>query len=164
MTSPKLCFDFLAQILPLEGGTINHCLPLPDKVGEAFRRLEVRRVIATLNGRAYRRAIMNRKDGSRMLVLGLPILRDIGAIAGDIVSVRIEPDPDPEFVEICEEFAEVLEQDDAASERFHGMTRGMQRSLALYVNTAKRPETRIKRALELAKKLRTKALHGDRKI
>ncbi|MCZ7557819.1 MAG: YdeI/OmpD-associated family protein [Bacteroidia bacterium] len=158
---PSLEFVFQASILPLEGGTINHCLPLPDHVGEAYRAAGVRRVIATLNGHACRRAIMNRADGSRMLVLGLPLLKDIGAVSGDTVSVYIEPDPDPDFVEICEEFVEVLEQDDAAAARFYSMTRGMQRSLALYVNTAKRSETRIKRALELALKLRSNTLHGD---
>ncbi len=155
-------FDFPAPVLPLEGGTINHCLPLPVEVGEAYRTAGVRRVIATLNGNAFRRAIMNRSDGSRMLVLGLQLLKDIGAVTGDVISVRIEPDPDPDFVEMCEEFEEVLEQDDAAAARFYSMTRGMQRSLALYVNTAKRSETRIRRSLELAMKLRTNTLYGDK--
>lgn len=104
---------------------------------------------------------MNRADGSRMLVLGLQLLKDVGAVSGDSISVRIEPDPDPEYVEMCEEFVEVLEQDTAAATRFYSMTRGMQRSLALYVNTAKRSETRIKRSLELAMKLRTNTLSGD---
>jgi hypothetical protein len=156
-------FHFPAPVLPLEGGTINHCLPLPAVVGEAYRTAGVRRIIATLNGHACRRAIMNRADGTRMLVLGLQLLKDIGAVAGDTISVHIEPDPDPDYVEMCEEFVEVLEQDTAAAARFYSMTRGMQRSLALYVNTAKRSETRIKRSLELALKLRCNTLHGDLK-
>jgi hypothetical protein len=37
----------------------------------------------------------------------------------------------------------------------------MQRSIASYVTSAKRQETRIKRALELAHKLKTYTLYGD---
>jgi uncharacterized protein YdeI (YjbR/CyaY-like superfamily) len=54
-----------------------------------------------------------------------------------------------------------LEQDEEAAARFYAMTRGRQRSLASYVTSAKREETRVKRAVELAHKLRTRTLYGD---
>ncbi len=156
-------FEFHAPVLHLEEGLINHYLPLPGDVADALAAAKVRRVVAILNGRTHRRAVMNRADGTRMLILGEPLLRDIGARAGDMVEVRLQADPDPDRVEICEEFLEVLEQDAAAAARFYSMTPGMQRSLALYVNTAKREATRITRSLELARKLRTHTLAGDRK-
>ena len=60
-----------------------------------------------------------------------------------------------------EELEEVLRQDAEAFARWQTFTTGKKRSLALYVTTAKRIETRIKRALELAEKIRTNQLHSD---
>lgn len=141
---------------------INHYLPIPDDIGEELWSSGVRRVIATLNGRAYRRALSGRKDGGRCLIVGEPLLKEIGARLNDMVDIILKADPDPDAVDICEEFSAVLKQDEAAAARFHSMSPGKQRSLVLYVTSAKREETRIKRALELARKLRTYTLSGDR--
>ena len=155
-------YRFDASVLRTESGMINHYLPIPEEIGAALWDAGVRRVIATLNGKDFRRALIGRGDGTRCLILGGPLLREIGARMGDMVSVSLVADPDPDRVDLPEEFAAVLEQDDEAMARFASMTSGMQRSLALHVASAKREETRIKRALELAYKLRTRTLHGDR--
>ena len=70
-------------------------------------------------------------------------------------------DPNPDAVEIAEELLEALAQDDEARERWETFTPGMQRSVNHYVDSAKRPETRIRRAVEVTEKIRTRTLHGD---
>jgi len=156
----RQCFD--APVLRTERGMINHYLLLPDEVAEAFRQAGVRRVLAVLNGRKYRRALTGRRDGGSCLIVGEALLKEIGAVPGDMVTVELEQDPHPDAVDLPEELTAVLEEDEAAAARFYGMTPGRQRSLALYVTTAKRGDTRIRRALELAFKLRTHTLAGDR--
>ena len=49
----------------------------------------------------------------------------------------------------------------SAAARFASLTPGRQRSLAYYVDSAKRDATRIRRALDLAHKLKTHTLYGD---
>ncbi|MEO0973902.1 MAG: YdeI/OmpD-associated family protein, partial [Pseudomonadota bacterium] len=61
---------------------------------------------------------------------------------------------------IEEPFA-VLAEDEEAATRFETFTPGKQRSLAHHVTSAKRTETRERRAYELARKIRTYTLHGD---
>jgi hypothetical protein len=117
----------------------------------------------SLNGHTLRRAIQGPKDGERYVLFGVPFLREAGVQEGDVVPIELYPDPDPDYIDLGDEFAEVLEMDEAAAARFYSMTPGRQRSLAYYVNSAKREETRIKRALELAHKLKTNTLYGDRK-
>ncbi|MCB2205308.1 YdeI/OmpD-associated family protein [bacterium] len=156
-------FHFDAPVLRTESGMINHFLPVPDEVAVAFKEAGVRRVVAILNGKSYRRALTGDGAGGSRLIVGQPLLKEIGARLDDMVTVILEPDPDPDAVELPEEFIEVLEQDEEAASRFDGMTAGMQRSLALYISTAKRSDTRIRRSLEIARKLRTNTLHGDRK-
>jgi hypothetical protein len=140
-----------------------HYLPVPDDVAAILIEHGVRRIIVSLNGRVFRRALHNVKDIGPFIFISKTLLRDIGAGLGDMVSVELRADPDPDFVEICEELQVALEQDDEAGDRFYAMTPGRQRSLAHYANSAKRVETRIKRSLELAYKLRTYSLHGDKK-
>jgi hypothetical protein len=114
-----------------------------------------------MNGHTLRRAIQGKRDEERMLILGRSVLKKIGVKYGDIVTVHLRPDPDPDHVELGEELIAVLNQDPEAADRFYSFTSGKQRSLALYVSQAKRSETRIKRALELAEKIRTNTLYGD---
>ncbi len=138
-----------------------HYLPLPQDVSEALLEQGITRLVCTLNGHDVRRAVQGRHDGERFILLGQALRRDLGLHLGDLVEVTIRPDPDPDRIELGEEFEAVLEEDQEAAARFFSFTPGRQRSLASYVTGAKRSETRVKRAYELAYKLRTFTLYGD---
>ena len=140
-----------------------HFVPVPTEIAESIIAIGSRRVIITLNGKTYRRAIQNRKDGEFFILFGIQIMKELGIVLGDELMISLDPDPDPDFVELGEEFTEVLELDEEAAARFFSFTPGKQRGLATYVNNAKREETRIKRALEIAHKLKTYTLYGDKK-
>ena len=154
--------EFVAPVLRQPRGFRFHYVPLPEEVAEALERAGTRRVVVELNGFRIRRAVMNSVDVGRHLVAGRTVLRDAGARLGDMVHVALWIDPDPEAVDIPEELEAALEQDPKAAARFASFTHGQQRSLALYVTQAKRTETRVRRSLELATKLRTYTLYGDR--
>jgi hypothetical protein len=156
-----MTFEFAAPVLRLESGMRFHYLPLPADVADALRAAGVKRLACSINGHSVRRAVQGRADGEQYLVVGTPLLREIGAALGDMVAVSIEPDPEPDHVDVGEEFEAALEEDSAAAARYYAMPTGQRRSLAYYVNSAKRPETRLKRAFEIAYKLRTRGLYGD---
>ncbi len=158
----ELRFDFASPILRGQGVLIFHHMPVPTEIAEALMAGGTRLVIATLNGKEINRAIHSSKIGEFYLVLGMHILRDVGAMEGDIVFASLISDPNPDQVDMPEEFVATLDQDQEAADRFYAFTPGKQRSLCTYVTTAKREETRIKRSLELAHKLRTHTLAGDR--
>jgi hypothetical protein len=160
MPDDALAFAFAAPVLRFDDAFGYHYLPVPDPIAEAYDAAGVRRLVATLNGHALRRALQSR-DGARALIVGQAHLRDLGAAYGDTVEVELRPDPDPDAVDLGPEFEAALDQDEAAAARFFAMTPGRQRSLAYYVTSAKREATRVKRALELAHKLRTHTLYGD---
>lgn len=153
---------FAAPILRQAFGMAFHYLPVPRSVAEPLLAAGTRRVVATINGKPFERGIQGGAAEEPYLVIGLPILRELGVREDDVVIVELEPHPDPNAVVLGEEFEAALALDDEAAERFRSMTPGLQRSLAYYVTSAKREETRIKRAIELTRKLRTRTLHGDR--
>jgi len=162
MAKSNMAFEFVAPVLRLETGLRQHYVPIPDDVAGALKSAGTRRVLATINGYTVSRGIQGIRDGERILMLGRPILREAGVDYGDMVDVRIMPDPEPDTIELCAEFEAVLAQDPAASERFQSLTSGQRRGLAYYVNGAKRESTRISRALATADRLRTYRLYGDR--
>jgi hypothetical protein len=162
MTGSAHTYQYMAPVLRLESGMKQHYVPIPAEVSDPLVESGTRRVLATVNGYTINRGIMGRKDGERYLMLSRQILKEMGADYGDVVTVSLEPDPNPDHIELGEEFQAALDLDPEASTRFFSFPPGGQRSLAYYVNSAKREETRINRALEITHKLRTQTLHGDR--
>jgi hypothetical protein len=146
----------------LDDGLKHHYVDVPDTFAESMRQAKLRRVVAEIRNERVRRAINRRKDGRAFLVLGQPLLRSLGLELGDTIEVSIRIDDEPDRVDMVEEFQAVLDTDEEAAEIFYAMTPGRQRSLELYVSTAKSSDTRIKRALELAYKIRTRTLTSDR--
>ncbi|MDA1028376.1 MAG: YdeI/OmpD-associated family protein [Bacteroidetes bacterium] len=155
-------FEFPAPFLRQDSGMKYHYLPIPNEVAEALISSGTRRVIATINGIDENRAIHSNSEGGYHLVMGLPVLRRVLAKPGDVVIVILKSDPDPTNPDLPEELTQALQMDSAASKRFYAMTPGMQRSIAMYVTGVKSPESRARRAMELAYKLSSYTLHGDR--
>lgn len=154
--------EFAAPVLRfVEGGMTWHYIPLPDDIADDLIGNGVRRLIATINDVPFNRAILHRKTGERYIVASRALLKDVGARFGDTVVVDIRPDPNPDDPDIPNELVAALDNDPAASDRFYAMTPGKRRSICHYVTTAKRQETRERRALELAYKLSSYTLHGD---
>ncbi len=119
-------------------------------------------MLVSLQGITYRRALQNHADGGSYFVLGQDLLKTIGLKLGGQITVELRPDPQPDDTQTPEELLLVLQQAPEALARWQSFTPGRQRSLALYVHTAKQEATRIKRAWELADKIRTHSLYSDR--
>lgn len=152
-------YSFAAPVLKQERGfPIMHYVPIPMEIADELKDADVRRVICEMNGHEYRRAITGPRDGERYLLVSKEMMREMGVVIGDTAFVDLWPDPDPDRVELCEEIIAVLDQDEEAARRFYGMTPGRQRGFNLHVSGGKQIETRIKRALDIAHKLRTYTL------
>lgn len=144
------------------GGTMNpHGIPFPDSVAEELFQNSTKRLIVRINGYEMRRGLQGGAESGSHIVVGLSLLKEVGLELGDSVGVEVSQDPDPGAIDLCDELLIALDQDDAAKERWSQLSLGRQRSLAYHVGSAKREETRIRRALDIALKLRTRTLHGD---
>lgn len=153
--------SFAAPVLrSREAALPYHYLPVPAEAAAALLASGTRRVVATMNGHTARRAIVTH-EGAPVLIVGAGLLRCVGVREGETVFLDVRPDPEPDRIDLGDELEAVFADDKEAADRFFGFTPGRQRSIASYVTGAKRTETRIKRALELAHKLRTHTLYGD---
>lgn len=153
---------FTAEVVRLEEGARYHIVPVPEGFAAEFRAARIRRLICTINGHALKRALQNHADGGSFIILGQPTLAELGLKRGARVAVELRADPQPDALDMPEEFALVLAQDEPARTRWATFTPGRQRSLLHYVASAKQEPTRIKRSLELARKIRNHQLYSDR--
>lgn len=161
MGSDDLHCEFDAFVFRLEDGMHYHAIEVPIDAATRFEKKKIKRLLITLNGVESRRALQRKKDGRRIIMVGGDLLREAGLAEGEPAMVAIRPDPDPDYIELGEEFEEVLRQDHQARERWESFSLGRRRSFASHVNSGKKAETRLKRALELAEKIRTYTLYGD---
>jgi len=90
------------------------------------------------------------------------VQRELGIQLGAELDATIKIDPEPDELDLAAEFVEALAQDENAKERWDSFTVGKQRSLNHYIISAKREDTRIQRAVELATKIRTHTLYGEK--
>ncbi|MCH6256262.1 YdeI/OmpD-associated family protein [Puniceicoccaceae bacterium K14] len=154
-------FKSTANICRVEGAMQPHGIPIPNEIATSLREAKTQRLIVQINGYEIRRGLQGSKTNGSHIVIGLSLLKKIGQSLDHSVSVIIKPDPEPNQIDLCDELLIALEQDNEANERWKSLTLGKQRGLAYHVSSAKREETRIKRALDIAQKLRTRSLHSD---
>jgi hypothetical protein len=160
---PKAVSDkIFAKVARLDGGMRFHVVPVPDDLAEKLKAAGSRRVLATIGGLTFRRGLMNHAEGDSYIVLGGDILKTCGLREGSPVALTLVPDPEPDELEMPECFTLVLEQDAEARARWETFPVGRRRSLLHYITSAKTEATQIKRSWDLAEKIRTRSLHGDK--
>ena len=156
-------FAFPAPVLRMDATSMPyHYLPVPPDIAEDVIAGGERRVIIHVNGVELRRYLFQNKQGEHAVIVSLAALRDMGLARGDMAHVDMQVDPEPDRIDLCEEFRIAMDQDAEAAERFEGLTVGQRRGLAGYIASGKREETRIRRSLAICRKLRTHSLYGDR--
>lgn len=135
---------------------------VPPEIAEVYVAAGTRRVVALLNGEPVRRYLFRSADGEFGIIVGKSVIRDYKLPIDAPLIVEMWADPHPDRVDLCEEMVVALKVDSEAGDRFYSMSPGKQRSLALYVCSAKRPATRERRAVDIARRLRTYTLQGDK--
>lgn len=136
-----------------------YVIPVPAEV--VAKMPGVKRVLIKIDDREFPRALQGIDSESPFLMMGLQFLKELGLRFGSEFTASVRPDPKPNDPEIAAEFLEALECDDEARARWDTFTPGKRRSLNHYIATAKRPETRERRAIELVVKIRERRLYGD---
>lgn len=129
-------------------------LPVAEALAEEFRAAGHRRVQLSLNGVSSRRALQRHADGGGFIFLGRDYLAECGLRLGDTARVELSPDPSPDAVDLPAELEIALAQDAAAAASWARLTPGAQRGFIHRIATAKREETRARRAWEVIDRLK----------
>ena len=112
-------------------------------------------VRGTIAGVSFRETI-SRSGGVPRMLVRRDLLDRIGASKGDVVEVQLELDLEPRTVEVPPEFEALFQEDRQLAALFSKMSPSMRRAWTTYVDEAKRPETRRRRAEKAREGIREK--------
>ncbi|MGE5530082.1 MAG: DUF1905 domain-containing protein [Patescibacteria group bacterium] len=149
--------SFRAVIEQADGG--GAYITIPFDVEKAFGKKRVP-VMATIDGEPYRGSLVRMGGPCHILGVLKEIRARLGKQVGDEVEVTVWEDAAPRAVEVPAGFQEALNANNRAKAFFDTLSYSRQREYVLWIEEAKREQTRmerISRAVELlaqGKKLR----------
>lgn len=154
--------SFSACLSPVEGPMIHHLIIVPREVSAKFRKDKgAVRILCSIEGKEEFPCALNPREGEYVIMASKQLIRKHRLKEGVPFSVSIRPDLN-DGLELPEEFLEVLSQDDFANQCFEALLPGLKRSLLYYIRSAKSTDTRIKRSLQIAEKVKTGQLYSQK--
>jgi Bacteriocin-protection, YdeI or OmpD-Associated/Domain of unknown function (DUF1905) len=144
-------YQFRATIENAGGGGAYVIVPLDIEKTFGKKRLKIK---ATIDGEPYRGSLVRMGTPNHMLLILKEIRERIGKTFGDEVEVEFEEDIEPRRVEIPPDLQQALEANPAEQAFFDRLSYSHQREYVLWINEARREQTRkdrIQKTIELLK-------------
>lgn len=133
---------------------------IPEEIMNMKPKFRVR-AEGVMNGVTFNLAVQSQKLGFKYFLVSKDLRKKIIANGQTNIVVIFEW-VDADKLDIPEELEAVLNQDDDFKSKFDSFTVGKQRGLVHYITSAKTVDTRIKRSLDLAWKVKNNALYSDK--
>jgi hypothetical protein len=174
-SSKKGEHEYETVLLPSGSNIYLTLVHVPDDIAEAFKNEGVKRVVACLISEAreheYQCGLIPLGDGKTGIMINKTIRTKLKIGEGSRLLVRLRTDDSEYGLEMPEELAELMLQDDEGSRLFHALTKGKQRTLIYVVASQKRSDRRIERAITVIEHLKEhygkidyKRLYDDMKV
>ena len=120
---------------------------VPFDVEKAFGSKKPK-VKATFEGIPYRGILTRMGTEHHILIILKEIREKIGKTFGDAVKITVELDTEPRVIEIPPDLAKELKQDKEAKKFFDTLSYTHQREYVMWINEAKKKETRQNRIVK----------------
>jgi hypothetical protein len=128
----------------------------PFDVQEVFGSKGRIPIVATIDSVPYRGSLVKHGNPQHMLPVLKGIREKTGKTIGDVVDITIERDMEKREVEVPKDFKKALKEN-KLEEKFMQMSYSHQREWMLWIEDAKKTETRVNRINKAMKKLKEKA-------
>ncbi len=128
-------------------------ISIPFDVEKVYGTKGQVKVKATFDGHAYRGVIANMGGDCHVLGVRKDIRKIIGKEVGDIVDVTMEKDEEERIVDIPDDLKNLLEKNLKAKSFYDSLSFTNRKEYAVWISSAKKPETREKRLTETLAKL-----------
>lgn len=143
---------FTAKIRNAGGG--GAFVEVPFDVEAAFGSKRPR-VKALIEGVSYRGLLTRMGTDRHLLIILKEIRAQIGKTFGDEVTIMVEPDTEPRLIEVPVELKKAFKTEKEARALFEKLSYTHRREYVMWINEAKREETRrnrIAKTIEMLKK------------
>lgn len=127
---------------------------VPSEIAESLIVGNNRRVVTTVNSTVkYHCAVFGDGMGGYRILLNRERCKKLGLVRGETIHVELQKDTSEYGVPMSEELREVLDQNPAADDLFHKLTKGTQRTLIYWSDNVKSSDIKIRRAIVLTNHL-----------
>jgi hypothetical protein len=143
--------SFTAEIKNAGGG--GAFVEVPFDVEEAFgsKRPKIK---AMIEGVPYRGILTRMGSDHHMLIILKGIREQIDKTLGDEVKITVEPDTEPRVIELPKDLMKEFKKDREAKAFFDKLSYTHQREYIMWINEAKREETRQNRVMKTIEMLK----------
>ena len=146
--------EFNGILESVDGPMVHHIIIVPNEVALMFAKEKgPTRILCSICGDSEFPCALLPRNNKHVIIASLQLIKKYRLNLGSTFKVSIRIDPS-NGLDIPEEFAEVLAQDEFAYEAYTALNDGGKRGYIYYVRQGKSIETRIKRSLEIAEKLK----------
>ncbi len=145
--------EFKAKLTPRGPGGAWTFLPIPFSVEKVFGSKARVLVAGTVNGFAFRNALLPEGDGTHSLMFGKELQAGAKAKQGETVSVVLWLDDKPREVDVPKELAAALKKNAKAAGFFEGLSPSCKKEYAEWIAGAKAAETRERRVAKAVEML-----------
>ena len=137
--------EFRAKLARFEGVGTWTFVKIPFDVEKHFGKGGQVKVKGTVNGADFRSSLMPDGDGQHFLVVPKSIRDRAKVKAGDRVTVVIEPDAGPRFIEAPPDLAKALGKNKTAKAVWDEFAYSHKKAYVDWIVAAKKVETRVRR-------------------
>ena len=137
----------------VQTGTKTTGIQVPDELVAALGPSRRPAVRVTVNGYTYRTSVAS-MNGAFMVSVSSDVRKNAGVAGGDEVDVEIELDTEPREVVVPADFQTALSRDAEASTFFETLSYSHKSAYVLWIESAKKDETRQRRIPEAVRMLK----------
>ena len=129
-------------------------LVVSDLLANEIKEQKFKRLICSLNDEvSFHCALLSMGNGLYFINVNKEIQKKLKVGFGAVVKVNLREDKSKYGIPLPEEMEELMNQDDEVSQIFHSLSVGKQRSLLYVIGKPKTSETRLKKAVLIARYL-----------
>lgn len=141
---------------PVEGPMIHHVIVVPNEKAEPIMNGKgPARILCSIKKQAEFPCALNPRHGRYVIMASKQLIKQHQLETGVPFEISIRIDPH-NGLELPEELAEVLAQDDHGYHVFEKLNDGHKRGLIYYIRQARSVDSRIKRSLEIIEKMKVR--------
>lgn len=126
---------------------------IPFDAAELWGKRGQLRVKGEINGFAFRSSLFPTGQGGHILMVNKKMQSGGKAVPGTKAKFRLEPDTAPREIKPSPELLRIFRQSKALQKYFDSMNFSTRRYISVWVEEAKNPETRRRRAEQIAERL-----------
>jgi hypothetical protein len=145
--------SFKAELQNTNQGMDTAFVAIPFDVEKIYGTKGQVKVKATFDGHPYRGVMANMGAGCHQIGVGKEIRKSIGKKVGDSIMVTIEKDLEERVVDVPEDLQRLLSKNRKAKSIYEALSFTNRKEYALWINSAKKPETRKMRLSKIVEKL-----------